>query len=203
MSLPGRAPLAAATHRTQFGELLHYVATASNIMHFQTHVLSGWCVANLFPLSPTQRLAAMIVAAAADVDGLGILFGQETYWRFHHTFGHNVAFGLILSAVSAYRSGKRVSIFLLYISLFHLHLLMDFFGSGPGWPIVYFWPFSRHALDNRPWSWAFYSWQNITTAFGLVAWTGVIAFRCGRTPLEIVMPNLDRQLVHMLRRRRA
>jgi hypothetical protein len=52
-------------------------------------------------------------------------------------------------------------------------------------------------------AWPFYSWQNITTAFALVAWTLVIARRLGRTPLESLMPRLDRQLVGYLRPRGA
>jgi inner membrane protein len=172
-------------------------------MHVQTHVMSGWCIASLLPLTARQRLGAMIAASAADLDGLGILFGQEAYWRYHHTLGHNLLFGLIVSLTLTLKMRGWIGVFLLYLSLFHLHLLMDFFGSGPGWPIAYLWPFSRHPWDNRHWSWAFYSWQNISIAAGLVAWTVLIARRKGRTPLEVMMPNLDRQLVQVLRGRRG
>jgi hypothetical protein len=165
--------------------------------------LSGWCIANLLPLTPRQRLGAMIAASAADVDGLGILFGQEAYWRYHHTLGHNLLFGIIVSLMLAMLTRGRLAVFAFFLALFHLHLLMDFFGSGPGWPIAYLWPFSRYAWDNRHWSWAFYSWQNISIAAGLVAWTIMIAIRKCRTPLEVLMPKLDRQLVQILRRRRG
>src|SRR5437016_3393863 len=39
-------------------------------MHIQTHIMSGWCAASLFPLTARQRLACMIAASAADLDGL-------------------------------------------------------------------------------------------------------------------------------------
>lgn len=55
--------------------------------------------------------------------------------------------------------------------------------------------------DNRAWSWEFYSWQNITTAAVLLVWTIAIAVRAGRTPLEVLMPKLDRELVDWLRKR--
>src|SRR5207302_7065303 len=87
-----------------------------------------------------------------------------------------------------------------YLALFHLHLVMDYFGSGPGWGIYYLWPFSSWAADNRRVAWEFYSWQNITLAAVLVVWTIFIAVRRGRTPLEALMPRLDRQLVEWLRR---
>jgi hypothetical protein len=165
-------------------------------MHVQTHIMSGWCVGNLFPLTPRQRLACMIAASAADVDGLGILFGQETYWNYHHKLAHNLAFGLLICLILTFISRGKPLMFILLLALFHLHLLMDFFGSGPGWPIFYFWPASAHAWDNRWWSWEFYSWQNITAAALLFFWMIAIANVCCRTPLELLMPSLDRQLVN-------
>jgi LexA-binding, inner membrane-associated putative hydrolase len=169
-------------------------------MHVQTHILSGWCAANLLPLTPRQRLAAMIAASAADLDGLGILFGQEAYWRYHHTLGHNLLSGLILSLALTFMTRGKLRAFAVFLGLFHLHLLMDFFGSGPGWPITYLWPFSGHQWNNSRWSWAFYSWQNLSAAGMLVVWTVAIARTKGRTPLEAVMPKLDSQLVEFLGR---
>ena len=172
-------------------------------MHVQTHALSGWCIANVLPLTPRQRLAAMIAASAADLDGLGILFGQEAYWKYHHTLGHNLLFGLVLSLGLTLVTGRKLRVFALFLALFHLHLLMDFFGSGPGWPIAYLWPFSAHQWNNSRWSWAFYSWQNLSTAGMLVAWTLLIARKHRRTPFEAIMPNLDRQLVQLLSGKRG
>ena len=170
-------------------------------MHVQTHIMSGWCVANCFPLAPRHRLMCMIAASAADLDGLSLLFGQNAYWKYHHALGHNLPFGLVLCSVLVLLSGARLLPLLLYLALFHLHLVMDFFGSGPGWPIYYFWPFSVWTPDNRQWGWDFYSWQNITIAAALLVWTIAIAIRAGRTPLEALMPRLDRQLVEWLRKR--
>lgn len=167
-------------------------------MHVQTHILSGWCVGNLFPsFAPRDRLACMLAASLADVDGLSILFGQEAYWDYHHKFGHNLAFGVVLCAVLTVFCTRRLPAFLVCLGLYHLHLLMDFYGSGPGWGIPYLWPFSRSEWrsDN---AWPFYSWQNLTAFALLFAWTLWIARRLGRTPLEAMMPNLDRQLARLL-----
>jgi len=164
-------------------------------MHVQTHVMSGWCIANLFRLSPRQRLMSMIAASIADLDGLSILAGQEAYWNWHHRLCHNLPFGLLACIILALVSRARLPVFFLYLGLFHLHLLMDVFGSGPGWPIYYFWPFSNWIIDNRHLSWEFYSWQNISIAIPFFVWTVGIAIYKGRTPLEVPMPRLDRQLV--------
>jgi len=111
----------------------------------------------------------MVTASAADLDGLSRLFGQNAYWDYHHRLGHNLVFGLVVCTIAAVYSRARLGVFLLYLALFHLHLVMDFFGSRPGWGIYYFWPFSQWAADNHRWSWEFYSWQNITTAMVLLA----------------------------------
>ena len=169
-------------------------------MHVQTHILSGWCIANLVPrLTPRERLLSVMAASLADLDGLTIALGQEAYWYTHHVLGHNLAYGLVLSALLAAFTtrGLRTTGFVLYLALYHLHLVMDYYGSGPGWGIAYLWPFSP-VQWRRADAWAFYSWQNISAAGAMVAWAVLVVYLRGRTPLEAVMPNLDRQLVGLL-----
>jgi hypothetical protein len=169
-------------------------------MHVQTHIMSGWVLSNYLDLTPRERGFCMLAASLADLDGLSILFGQNAYWSYHHLLCHNLAFAIFFSSLLALRSTRRVRCFFIYLSLAHLHLLLDYFGSGPGWNIYYLYPFSRRSLFN-PHAWDFYSWQNITAAIVLLIWTLGIAIRYGRTPLETVMPDLDRQIVAWLRRR--
>ena len=47
----------------------------------------------------------------------------------------------------------------------------------------------------NPYGWDFFSWQNIMAAFLLLLWTVWIAYSRKRTPLELLMPSLDRRLV--------
>jgi inner membrane protein len=167
-------------------------------MHVQTHIMSGWVAGNYLKLNARQRGFCMVAAAICDLDGLSILFGQNAYWTYHHLLTHDLVFAIISSAVLAYFSPRPLRSFLIYFSLFHLHLLMDYYGSGRDWDIYYLYPFSRRSLHNVH-AWDFYSWQNLTAAGVLFAWTIVIAVRQGRTPLEAPMPDLDRQLVAWLR----
>jgi membrane-bound metal-dependent hydrolase YbcI (DUF457 family) len=167
-------------------------------MHVQTHILSGWCVANLFPCTPRQRLAAMIAAAAPDVDGLAILFGQDAYQTIHHTFGHNLWFALVIAVALATWARPAVATFVLCLSMVHLHLCMDYWGSGPDWHIHYLWPVRGWAWRN-PSAWPFVSWENLTAFALLLAWTVAIAVRDRRTPLELLMPRLDRDLINLVR----
>jgi hypothetical protein len=169
-------------------------------MHIPTHLLSGWCAANLLPLNARERLGCMIAASAADIDGLGIIFGRESaaYWDYHHKLAHNLPFALLLAGVLAIFATRRMLAFIVYLALAHLHLLMDYFGSGPNWPIDYLWPFSTWHITNDA-AWPFYSWQNMAIALSLLAWTIWIAFRRGRTPIELLAPRLDRAFVQWIR----
>lgn len=171
-------------------------------MHVQTHILSGWCVANALPLTPRQRLCAMIAATAPDLDGLTILGGWDAFREYHHMLCHNLVFCVLSAAILATISGRRLASFALYFTLAHLHLALDYYGSGPLWRIYYWWPFSKQGAWMWADAWEFFSWQNIGTFFALFAWTIYIAARHGRTPLERIMPSLDRQLVDLLLRRK-
>lgn len=159
-------------------------------MHIPTHILSGWIVGNALPFTARERLFCMLAASLADLDGIGFFFGEEAYWLLHHKAGHNVFFGALLAGGFAAFSSRKAIAFAAYLFCFHLHLLMDYYGSGPGWAIHYLWP-----LDPRGWktgdAWELSSWQN-RVAFGvLLAITVAIAWRARRTPLELLAPRLD------------
>ena len=169
-------------------------------MHLPTHVLSGWVVASLVPrLTPRERALAMAAATAPDLDGLAILAGRDAFETYHHIVGHNLFVGLLVTALVAAWSTHRRTMAILAFGLFHLHLVMDSFGSGRDWGIAYLWPLVPREWVN-PWRWDFFSWQNLVAAYGLVLVTIVIAARQGRTPLETIAPSLDRQLVTLARR---
>jgi len=169
-------------------------------MHVQTHIMSGWCLGNYAKLNPRERFCCMLAASLSDLDGLSMLAGKEAYWEYHHKICHNLPFGLLLAVVLALASGWRWKSFFIYLGLFHLHLILDYYGSGPDWEIYYLWPFSHWDVLNTK-AWEFYSWQNISTGFAFFGWVLWIAVHDGRTPLEFIMPSLDRQLVQWLRKR--
>ena len=92
----------------------------------------------------------MVAASAADIDAVSSFFGDEAYWDWHHLRCHNLAFALILSAPLAAFSTLRIKAFFVYLALAHLHLILDYLGSGPGWPIHYGWPlFHCHHQPRR------------------------------------------------------
>ena len=159
-------------------------------MHIPTHLMSGWCVANLFPLTARERLLCMAAGSVADLDGVTYLFGQEAYWDYHHVVCHNLLFSVLVAGAFAAFSTRRVLAFLVYLAAAHLHLVLDYYGSGPGWPIHYGWPAWGWTWNN-PDAWEFTSWQNRAAAGAFLLWTIGIAVVCRRTPVELISPSLD------------
>ena len=167
-------------------------------MHIQTHILSGWVVANVLPLGPRERFLCLAVAAIPDLDGLGILVSQDLYWDLHHKLGHNVFFfGVIAMAAALLASKRRLAVLVACFALGWLHFALDYLGSGPGWGLFPLWPVSDVEVKWEG-AWPFFSWQNLSAFFALLVVTIGIAWKWSRTPLEWVMPGLDRQLVTLL-----
>ena len=163
-------------------------------MHIQTHILSGWCLGNIFHISRRERLFSMIAATVPDLDGLSLFGGPDCYFQYHHIITHNIIAGLLVSILLTIYSYHKLKAFLLYLFLFHFHLFLDYSGSGPGWGLRYLWPFFNSTIENYN-AWSFSSWQNIGTFLFFLVWTLVIIIIKGRTPLEAVMPSLDKQIV--------
>lgn len=161
--------------------------------------MSGWCVGNLLPLTARERLFCMVAASAADLDAVSYLFGQNAYWDWHHLACHNLAFAVVVSGALALFSTHRLLAGCAYLALAHLHLALDYLGSGPGWPIPYGWPL-LHATWVNPEGWDYSSWQNKAVAGGFLLWVLVVAAVRGRTPVELLAPSLDRRFVEGLRR---
>jgi len=169
-------------------------------MHIPTHLMSGWCAASVLDLTPRERFLCMAAATLPDLDGLGAVMGPDSdaFQNYHHLLCHNLLFVTIAAIGLAMISRHRIKSFLLYVALGHVHLLMDYFGSGPGWGVAYFWPFSNVSYKTDL-AWEFFSWQNTLAASALLAWVIVIAFRQRRTPVELITPDLDRRIVNLLR----
>ncbi len=162
-------------------------------MHIPTHLLSAWGIANHVPgLTRRERFFAMVAGTAADLDGLGMVVSDECYCTYHHVLGHNLLWGTLLAAGLAWKSAHRIKGLCLYLSLFHLHLVMDYYGSGRGWGIAYLWPFSKWEAVNRQ-AWDFSGWQNQAALSVFVLWSVAIFFWRQRTPLELV-PHFDQKL---------
>jgi hypothetical protein len=163
------------------------------------HAAVGWLVAQ--PLAKRRdRILVTVAAVAPDIDGLGLLISDELYENWHHRLAHGIAAAVVTLVVCAIVS-RSVRGALLGVVAFHTHIAMDLAGSGPGWPILYFWPWSN--TEWLPaWQWDLASWQNSTFGLAVILACLACAIPLGRTPVELFSPKADARVVEAIRSRR-
>ncbi|QRN96060.1 metal-dependent hydrolase [Archangium violaceum] len=155
----------------------------------------------------TQRLEArrdrvLVVCAglAPDLDGLSLLGGVEMYSTYHHLLFHGYVGALLTALVCAMLARQRLRVAALALLAFHLHLLCDLAGSGPGWPIWYFWPTSRTEWFWEG-QWDLASWQNSLIGMTVTTLCLACALRYRRTVVEVFSTRWDAEVVRALRAR--
>lgn len=160
-----------------------------------------------------ERVALAVLAVAPDVDGLGIVVSEQAYVDWHHRLAHGAIAAVVATVVGAVvfatggdrtaSTGRSALVGALLGALaFHSHVVLDLCGSGPGWPILYGWPWTD--TEWLPsWQWDLGSWQN--GVFGVVVIAACLALGVvkGRTPVEIVSLRADAAVVATLRKRFA
>jgi len=156
----------------------------------------SWLLAQALP-DRRDRLIVTCAGLAPDLDALSLLGGREWYGTYHHVISHGYVGAIVVTAACAALGKKRLAVALLAAMAFHLHLLCDLAGSGPGWPLLYFWPTSRHEWF---WSgqWNLASWQNSLIALVASVACLATAFPFKRTVVEIFAPRFDREVVKAL-----
>ncbi len=152
-----------------------------------------------------SRRDRWLVTAAGlvpDLDGLTILGGDDAYARWHHLLTHGFVAAAIVCGTLAIAANQRVRVLLFALIAFHLHLLCDLAGSGLGWPIFYFGPFSEVAIT---WSggWELASWQNSVIGMAVTLLCLASALPFGRTVVELFSLKADAAVVKTIRARFA
>jgi membrane-bound metal-dependent hydrolase YbcI (DUF457 family) len=150
-------------------------------------------VAHLGDSPRALRFWCLAASIAPDLDGLGLFFGRDAYFRYHHVICHNFLFvvGLVLLAGRWLEWRPWALTRVLACGL--LHLLGDYWGSGQGWALYLFEPFSHQTVLN-PRAWDFNGWQSQLVFWLAVAVAFFIAARHSRTPFECLIPGMDRTL---------
>src|SRR5579871_506047 len=147
-----------------------------------------------------DRILVSCAGVAPDLDGLSLLAGLDAYGKYHHFLTHGLAAAAVCAAICGALARSRLAVAALAFTAFHLHLLCDLAGSGPGWPILYWGPFAR---TEWYWSgqWPLSSWQNgvIGAVATLVCFGMALPLR--RTPAEWISTRLDGVVVRTIRRR--
>jgi inner membrane protein len=163
------------------------------------HAELSWLSAQRLP-DRRDRILITIAGIAPDVDGLSLLAGEDAYGKYHHLLTHGLISALVTAGVCAALARKKAAVLLMAFAAFHLHLLCDLAGSGPGWPIFYFWPLNRTELfwDGQ---WELASWQNSTIGMLATLLCLACALKFRRTFVELFSLGADAKVVQTIRAR--
>lgn len=137
----------------------------------------------------------VIVGVISDIDGVFILYDTQLFWKYHHTFGHSLVFGLPLILCLTFFS-KEKGRFILYSTLaFGLHLLADIIGTN--WRVLVLYPLNDLSLSISP-------HVSHSVIYGIIdpISYGVVLlivfyyiFKKGSSPLEFLSLRWDRTIV--------
>lgn len=163
-------------------------------MNFGGHLMTGWAIANARESSYGERRYLTVMAIAPDIDGFAIAI-PSLFEQWHRTFGHNVFFGALVPLSAFLFFGRKDSVRLLpwgYLALAS-HFLLDLFVTG-WWGFYPFWPTSDFMILMSLYipEWFMKYPLQISIFLLLVGLTIWIYRRTGRTPIEILSPQLDR-----------
>jgi hypothetical protein len=155
-------------------------------MQVPIHLAVSWLIAHRLPERRDRRLVTW-AGVLPDLDALSLLGGAGAYSEYHHVLTHGVVAAVAVTAISTAFARQRVKVLLLSFLAFHVHLICDLLGSGRDWPIVYFYPFSRHEFYT-PYGWPLASPQNAMVWLAAVALTVWVGITRGKTFAEAFLP---------------
>ena len=165
-----------------------------------THGLLGWCLSQKLE-HRKDRIVITTASLLPDLDGVGAIISIDYYAKYHHVFGHNIFFGLLLSLLSYLYCGQKWLTFVLCFLSFNSHILGDLLGSGMGWGIPYLWPIFSHVYEfSPPFQWELNSWQNLVITIILIMVIFYIGVKKDRTIVEIFSQNKDKEIVNILKK---
>lgn len=167
-------------------------------MQVPIHLAISWLIGQHLPERRDRRLVTWS-GVVPDLDALSLLGGAGAYSEYHHVLTHGVVAAVAVTLLATAFARQRKKVLLLSALAFHVHLLCDWLGSGRDWPIVYFYPFSRHEYFT-PYGWPLASPQNAAVWLAAVALTVWIGITRGRTFAEAFLPaRADAAVVRALR----
>lgn len=144
------------------------------------------------------RRFCLVAGLISDIDGFPILFSEELFRTYHHTFAHTLIFGIMISIILTFFLNKKKLGFSILILSFAAHLGADIIGTNWGVPV--FAPFLATSFSISPYltGEAIYGIVNpIFLILGLFV-AGLILVRRKRTPLEFFSQKWDRVMVDFL-----
>ncbi|CAG1021335.1 hypothetical protein DOJK_00910 [Patescibacteria group bacterium] len=178
------------------------------------HFIISWVVANTATLDRRSRLCITLSGILPDIDGLGYFVDRANlrfdvyshyYVQYHHLFGHNIFAGLLIAGVSAYLCQRKLTVFLLSLLAFHLHLLADLAGSMGGdgyqWPIYYLYPVLPDFMLTWSGQWELSSWKNSAIGVSFFCIALILAYYKRVTFFECFSKKLEAKVIEVMKQR--
>jgi len=167
-------------------------------MQVPTHLAISWLIGYRLR-ERRDRCLVTWSGVVPDLDALSLLGGTAAYSEYHHVLTHNLVAAIAVAATSTAFARQRWKVLLLSLLAFHVYLICDLLGSGRDWPIVYFYPFTRHEFLT-PYGWPLASPQNAFVWLAAVALTLWVGITRGGTFAEAFLPaRADAAVVKALR----
>ncbi len=162
------------------------------------HALIAWMIANSFDVDTRTRRFCLLAGVIPDLDGIPILFDEQLFQAVHHTFGHTLLFGVLVSLVLALFLEKKRLGFSVILLGFAAHLGADIIGSN--WPVPMFAPFLPAQISVSPYVSDFVIYSVIGPAFLVLGTLAavLILVRLKRTPMEFFSKRWDGIMVNFL-----
>lgn len=159
------------------------------------HGLIAWLFACWLSDRPLDRRLIVIAGLASDVDGVFVLFRQDLFVTYHHSFGHSFVFGLLVALLAGLLA-RRWQVGAGALAAFGLHLLADVVGSD--WAVRPLFPLSSWEVSAFPAiaSATIYLVVNPIVAAVVLGLTVLVMYRREISPLEVLSLRLDRYAVY-------
>jgi hypothetical protein len=178
------------------------------------HFIVSWVVANSANMDRRSRICITLAGVLPDLDGVGYVIDKVNscfdisssyFFDYHHVIGHNVFSGLLIAGLMAFSCRRKLTVFLLSLLTFHLHLLADVAGSMGGdgyqWPIYYLYPLVPDFTITWSGQWELSSWKN--SAIGIVFF--IVSLMIARykrvTFFELFSSKMEEKVVEVARQR--
>jgi hypothetical protein len=180
------------------------------------HLLTSWTLGNNVVTDRRDRNLITWAGVLPDLDGLGVVvdigqtfLGRNAGWyygEYHHQLLHGLPGAVLIPAVLAAWSVRRVEVFIFGFVAVHVHLLCDLVGSrGPTaadvWPLWYLAPISDEPVLLWQGQWPLNAWPNVVLTLALLAYAVWAAVSRGHTPVGVFSRKADAAVVRTLRTR--
>ncbi len=161
------------------------------------HLLIAWLIANIVETDAQTRRFVLVMGLISDIDGFPVLFSDELFLAYHHTFSHTLVFGIVIAAIFIVFVKKRLLGFSLFVLAFVTHLGGDIVGS---WGVPVFAPFIPDVYSLSTIVSVDVMYGIIYPVVQVLVWIGTLAILIfkKRTPMEFFSVRWDRILVNFL-----